>query len=54
MSDKKEQGFIKKEITLIIDTRCGDHWQNKVDCQFTETKDGKTIIVEPKENENNN
>jgi len=48
--EKKEQGFIKKELTLVIDTRVGSNWQNRSDCQFTEAKNGY-IIIEPKEDD---
>lgn len=37
--------FIKKTITLIIQTSVGDSWKSDT-CEFKETKEGDTMIVE--------
>ena len=44
---QQQQAFIKKTITLIIQTSVGDSWKSDT-CEFKETKDGDTMIVEMK------
>lgn len=46
MGDEKEQGYIKKTITFLVPTQCGDRFLNKDDFKFHETKSGKMVIVE--------
>ena len=45
---QQQQAFIKKTITLIIQTTVGDSWKSDT-CDFKETKEGDIIIVEMKD-----
>ena len=41
----KEKGFIKKVITLYVDTTIADNWKNR-DLKWIETKDGYIVEQE--------
>lgn len=51
MGEDKLEGFVKKTITFLVPTHLGDRYLNKDECDFHETKDGKMVVVEEK-NEN--
>lgn len=44
--EKLEKAFIKKVITIYLQTQIGDKWMNKDEYEFSETRDGKLIIEE--------
>ena len=44
---EKPKAYIKKTVTLLIETSVGDHWKSD-DCEFVETKDENTFIVDLK------
>jgi hypothetical protein len=48
---EKEEGYIKKTFVMLINTKVGNAWKSD-ECIFKETKDGETIIVDLKEENN--
>jgi hypothetical protein len=46
------QGFVKIVKTFLVPTQIGDHYLNTDSYDFSETKDGKFVIVEEKVKEN--
>lgn len=42
---EKEKGFVRKDVTLYIQTTLGDRWKSD-DCKFRELKDGGYVVEE--------
>ncbi len=40
-----EKGFIKKVVTLYVETVVGDRWRNQEECEFVELKGENGYVI---------